>query len=115
MRLTLYDGNRNRQGDPPVLSERLLCISRAIWEEILDVVEGIGLVGGMEMPEAPDLEVLVEEEDEQLETVHVCLQINQARFPWWERENWEDVWDEERGWGDLSRNGQRELTKLTGR
>ena len=110
-----YFGNRNRQGDPPAVAERLLCISREIWEKLLDAVEEVGPDGGVEMPEVPDLEVLVEEEDERLETVHGCLQISQARLPWWERENWRDIWDEARGWGDLSRDGQRKLTKLRGR
>ena len=71
--------------------------------------------GSVEMPEVPDLEALIEEEDEQLETVHGCLQISQSRLCWWERENWKDVWDEARCWGDLSRDGQRKLTKLMGR
>ena len=107
-------GNRNRQGDPPVLAERLLCISREIWEKILDVVERVGPGGSEEILEVPDLEELIEEKEYELETVDGCLQISQTRLPWWERENWQDVWDEAKGWGELSQSAQRELTRMIG-
>ena len=97
------------------MAEKLLCISKEIWEKILEVVERAGPGGGVEVPEVLDLEALVEGEDEQLETIHGCLQISQSRLAWWERENWKGVWDEARGWDDLSREGQRKLTKLMGR
>ena len=97
------------------MSERLLCISREIWEKLLDVAEGAGPGGSEEIPEVPSLEELIEEKEYELEAIGGCLQISQSRLPWWERENWKDVWDEARGWGDLSRDEQRKLTKLLGR
>jgi hypothetical protein len=98
------------------VAERLLCISKEIWEEMLDVMEGVvGPGGGVEIQEVPDLEDLIEEEEDEQEQDRGCLQISQRRHPWWERDKWEDVWDEAKGWGDLGRNEQRELIKLKGR
>ena len=108
-------GNRNRQGDPPVLADRLLCISLERWEEVLDAVEGAGLGGGGGIPVESNVEDFIDEKSDELEDLGKCLEISESRHPWWERENWKDVWDEELGWADLSRNAQRELLKLKGR
>lgn len=98
------------------MAERLLCVSRSIWEELLDTVEGLWRGGGdADVPEIPDLEDLLEEESNEQGEPGGCLEISQRRHPWWEREHWEGIWDEARGWGDLDRIGQRELRKLTGR
>ncbi len=71
-----------------------------------------GAGGGGEVLEVIDLEEIVEEEEGKQEPDHGCLQVSQRRHPWWEREKWADVWDEARGWGDLCRDGQRELKEL---
>ena len=96
--------------------ERLLCIGEEVWEEILGLVEmewsGDGAAGA---PEPFDIEDLTGEEDEEFEEGSRCLQISSAKHPWWQKRHWEDVSDENTIWGDLSRESQRELTKLKGR
>jgi len=96
------------------LLERLLCIGEGVWEEVLGLVEmewsGDRAVGA---PEPFDIEDFAEEEE--FEESNRCLQISSAKHPWWQKQHWEDVRDENTIWGDLSRESQRELTKLKGR
>ena len=54
-------------------------------------------------------------EEEILEEDHRCLEISQRRLRWWETEHWGEIHDERRCWGDLSRDGQRNLRKLLGK
>ena len=77
-------------------------------------MEGLG-GGGIGVPEPFDIEDLAGEEDEEFEEGNRCLQISSAGHPWWQKQHWEDVCDENTIWGDLSKDSQRELTKLKGR
>ena len=109
-------GNRKRQGDPPVLAERLLCIEERVWEKILDVVEELRLRENREyVSDICSLELLIEEGNDEFETGNDCLQITEDRHPWWEKEHWGELLDERKLWGDITRESQRKLTKLKGR
>jgi hypothetical protein len=110
-------GIRNRQGDPSLCLKKILCLGERVWEELREVVEKEGWGGDVWQPAA--LPVYEDEEGiedgEPFPEDHRCLEIALHRLPWWEVEHWEEIHDETRCWGDLSREDQRTLRKLLGR
>jgi hypothetical protein len=40
------------------------------------------------------------------------IEIPARRGAWWEIERWDEVYDEDRLWGDLGPEAQRQLTEL---
>ena len=85
--------------------------------ELRGVVEKEGWGWAVRQPASSKLEEDkgAAEEQEALEEDHRCLEIYHKRSPWWEIEHWDEIYDERRSWGDLSREDQRELNKLLGR
>ena len=81
----------------------------------MDVVGEAWLSRDKEVWQVLDPELLSKEEDEELEGDNNCLQITEAHHPWWEKQHWGELLDETKLWCDLSRENQRELTKLKGK
>lgn len=97
--------------------KKLLCFGERVWEELRGVVEKEGWGGDVRRPAA-----LWRSQDEQLtkNKEHLvedgrCLEIDPPEPTWWEREHWNEIYDERRSWGDLSREAQRDLRKLLGK
>ena len=82
-------------------------------------VWGWGEVGGGEVQRLASFWIdhvdSAQEEAENLDENHRCLEISNRRLDWWEIEHWDEIYDERHSWGDLSREDQRELNKLLGK
>ncbi len=68
--------------------------------------------GGAEEP-AP-FSILDEVEGEAEALPETSLDIHYSRRPWWEKQHWNDILNEQRCWGELSRENQKKLKQLLG-
>ena len=110
-------GNRKGQGDPLLFVKKLLCFGEGVWEELRGVVEEEGWGGDVSQPAALwriQDEQRAEDEGDLAEEDHRCLEIDHPEPTWWDLEHWNEIYDERRCWGDLSRESQRYLRKLLG-
>jgi hypothetical protein len=97
--------------------KKLLCFGERVWERLRGVMEKEGWGGDVcrqaELPRCPDGRV--SENEEPLPEDHHCLEIKSPEPTWWEREHWDEIYDERHLWGDLSCDALRELSKLLGK
>ena len=112
-------GNRKGEGDPLLCLKKLLCFGEGVWEVLLGVVGKERWGGDVRVRRPASFQLgqddEVPEESGNVEGDHRCLDITQRQLLWWEVEHWDEIYDERRSWGDLSRESQRNLTKLLGR
>ena len=110
-------GNRNRHGGPPLCLKKLLCFGKGVWQELRGVAAKEGWGGEVQRPavfERRPKKRISKGEEYPLDDYR-CLEIESPEPTWWEQEHWDEIYDERRSWGDMSRETQRELRKLFGK
>jgi hypothetical protein len=94
--------------------KKLIIFGEERWEGLREVVEeGKGEWGG-DVEEPASFSILDEVEEEVEELPETSLDIQYRRRPWWKKQHWNDILDEQRRWGELSRENQKKLNKLLG-
>jgi hypothetical protein len=94
--------------------KKLLCFGKGVWRELRGEVakEGWGGEVQRQVVRWRDLDERVSKHEEPLPEDRRCLEIESPEPTWWEQEHWDEIYDERRSWGDLSREARRELRKL---
>jgi hypothetical protein len=97
--------------------KKLLCFGEGVWWELRGVVTKEGWIGDVRRQPTlwRDPHGRVSKSEEPLPEDHRCLEIESPEPTWWELEHWDEIYDDRHWWGDLSRETQRELSKLLGK
>jgi hypothetical protein len=121
-------GNGKRHGDPPlgaVRPRKLRCFGVATWKRLKQLTsQGARAKQRQKSESRPETDLRdrrsgkhrsVERTDPNARSRAAALELPEPRRGWWEIEHWDAIYDEERLWGELSLDHQRELKTLLGK